>query len=67
MENPILKSAQFAINYIVVPIHSKGVRVYMCWVMFPVYSQMIALQLLEVAFHYRWKDWPLVYSPVDSQ
>lgn len=56
MENPILKSAQFAINYIVVPIHSKGVRVYMCWVMFPVYSQMIALQLLEVAFHYRWKD-----------
>lgn len=53
MENSILKSAQFAINYIVVPIHSKGVYVYMCWAMFPVYSQMVALQLLRVAFHYR--------------
>lgn len=41
MENPILKSAQFAINYIVVPIHSKGVHVYTCWVMFPVHSQMV--------------------------
>lgn len=50
-KNLVLKSVQFAINSIVVPIHSKGVHVYMCWAMIPVYSQMVALQLLGVAFH----------------